>query len=93
MLRIALRVRLRFAPLRMTRKRIVLRYFIVFNNLIRLAALDTCLAAARSRSGENNTQLFSKTLAPLRYPLEKATVIDTSNNRLEQIESRKLQIC
>ena len=28
---------------------------------------DTCLAAARSRSGENNTQLFSKTLVPLRY--------------------------
>ena len=26
------------------------------------------LAAARSRSGENNTQLFSYTLAPLRYP-------------------------
>ena len=26
------------------------------------------LAAARSRSGENNTQLFSNTLAPLRYP-------------------------
>ena len=32
----------------------------------------TCLAAARSRSGENNTQLFSKTLAPLRYSQEKA---------------------
>ena len=26
------------------------------------------LAAARSRSRENNTQLFSNTLAPLRYP-------------------------
>ena len=37
--------------------------------------------------GKNNTQLFSKTLAPLRYPLEKATVIDTSNNRLKQIEN------
>ena len=30
------------------------------------------LAAARSRSGENNTQLFSKTLAPLRYLAEEA---------------------
>ena len=67
MLRIALRVRLRYAPLRMTHRGIVLQYFIVFNNLIRLATLDTCLAAARSRSGENNTQLFSKTLVPLRY--------------------------
>ena len=27
------------------------------------------LAAARSRSRENNTQLFSSTLAPLRYAL------------------------
>ena len=27
----------------------------------------SCLAAARSHSGENNTQLFSKTLVPLRY--------------------------
>ena len=27
-----------------------------------------CLAAARSRSRENNTQLFSNTLATLRYP-------------------------
>ena len=41
MLRIALRVRLRYAPLRMTHRGIVLQYFIVFNNLIRLAALDT----------------------------------------------------
>ena len=32
----------------------------------------TFLAATRSRSGENNTQLFSYTLAPLRYPLGKA---------------------
>ena len=34
--------------------------------------LDTCLAAARSHSGENNTQLFSKTLVPLRYLKGKA---------------------
>ena len=35
MLRIALRVRLRYAPLRMTHRGIVWQYFIVFNNLIR----------------------------------------------------------
>ena len=35
MLRIALRVRLRYAPLRMTHRGIVLQYFIAFNNLIR----------------------------------------------------------
>ena len=29
---------------------------------------DSILAAARSRSRENNTQLFSNALAPLRYP-------------------------
>ena len=92
MLRIALRVRLRYAPLRMTHRGIVLQYFIVFNTSSASLKLDTCLAAARSRSGENNTQLFSKTLAPLRYPLEKATVIDTSNNRLVQIENRKRQL-
>ena len=34
--------------------------------------LGTCLAAARSHSGENNTQLFSKTLVPLRYLKGKA---------------------
>ena len=31
-----------------------------------------CLAEARSHSGKNNTQLFSYTLVPLRYPLGKA---------------------
>ena len=31
-------------------------------------AAPAILAAARSRSGENNTQVFSNTLAPLRYP-------------------------
>ena len=30
------------------------------------------LAAARSRSGENSSQLFSNTLTPLRYPTGKA---------------------
>ena len=29
---------------------------------------EQCLTAVRSRSRENNTQLFSNTLAPLRYP-------------------------
>ena len=37
-------------------------------HLIRLISFGTCLASARSHSGENNTQLFSKTLVPLRYP-------------------------
>ncbi len=37
-------------------------------HLIRQPAAATGLAAARSRSRENNTQLFSYTLAPLRYP-------------------------
>ena len=41
-------------------------------HLIRLDKLGTCLAAARSHSGENNTQLFSKTLVPLRYLEGKA---------------------
>ena len=41
-------------------------------HLIRLDKLGTCLAAARSHSGENNTQLFSKTLVPLRYLKGKA---------------------
>ena len=41
-------------------------------SLASLPRVDTCLAAARSHSGENNTQLFSKTLVPLRYLKGKA---------------------
>ena len=41
-------------------------------HLIRLISFGTCLASARSHSGGNNTQSFSKTLVPLRYPQEKA---------------------
>ena len=36
-------------------------------HLIRLISFGTCLTSARSHSGENNTQLFSNTLVPLRY--------------------------
>ena len=36
-------------------------------------AAPDILAAARSRSRENNTLLFSNTLAPLRYPEEKSS--------------------
>ena len=41
-------------------------------SLASLPQVDTCLAAARSHSGENNTQLFSNTLVPLRYLKGKA---------------------
>ena len=47
------------------------------------------LAAARSRSGENNTQLFSKTLAPLRYLAEKAY---QNTRHKAQTNARKLEI-
>ena len=53
-------------------------------HLIRLISFGTCLASARSHSGENNTQLFSKTLVPLRYPQEKAYRCRTFNNSILQ---------
>ena len=43
------------------------------------------LAAARSHSGENNTQLFSKTLVPLRYLSEGAYQI-CANIALSTVE-------
>ena len=42
---------------------------------------NAVLAAARSRSGENNTQLFSYTLAPLRYV---ATYVEWKNGKLHR---------
>ena len=47
----------------MLRKRLSIVFSMKFEGLP-----ENCLAAARSRSRKNNTQLFFYTLAPLRYP-------------------------
>ena len=52
---------------------------------------DSILAAARSRSWENNTQLFSNALAPLRYPCllgKRFSIQRALSSRIERSQAR-----
>ena len=52
----------------------------VHRTVIKHLGAATLLAAARSRSRENNTQLFSNTLAPLRYLPQQGRLYEKINS-------------